>query len=601
MGAEWQPPTAEEAAAARAPSARNLLPSDASPADRMRAELADIISGATGIPLSQLAPDAPLAELGVGSLQALQIVGEVQERYGVALDPTLWFEGLTLQQMVDETAKLAEGGAGAAASANAAAVAAAAAAAAAGEAQPASFNQAQMFVLDSKGAGASLNIPFALDLRGQLQLVALLKALDALAARHDALRAHFTVRDGAPAVVYAPAPPSPGAFAPRLVRAPLPDGGDAAVAAAIEAEATRPFSLLDGPLLRLLLLESPQRNVLVVTTHHAISDGWSGGQGIAGGCTLLQAPVACTSHRRTAAAGGVAVQLTARPQLASVSAAASSPPLAPPPLASEIPAAPLPLLLAVRVLMNDLAAAYSAFVRGEEPSLPPVPATYAAYATWQHQQAEQGAWDADLDYWRGRLLGAPSHLALPYRKAGASGSAAAAGPGASVPLFLPKEVVAGLSALAGRSGTTLFSVLAAAVSALLMRYADQDDVTLGIPFSGREAGPAPLLRQVGYYVNTLVLRMAADPAQPFEELVAAAKAEVQAATSHGGVPFQQVATRAAPRGSQPFQVYLVHQDYRLLQVAPFDGLEVCACCSAAICPAFCLPLHKPLPFCPSCR
>jgi acyl carrier protein len=530
MGAEWQPPTAEEAAAARAPSARNLLPSDASPADRMRAELADIISGATGIPLSQLAPDAPLAELGVGSLQALQIVGEVQERYGVALDPTLWFEGLTLQQMVDETAKLAVGGAGAAASANAAAVAAAAAAAAAGEAQPASFNQAQMFVLDSKGAGASLNIPFALDLRGQLQLVALLKALDALAARHDALRAHFTVRDGAPAVVYAPAPPSPGAFAPRLVRAPLPDGGDAAVAAAIEAEATRPFSLLDGPLLRLLLLESPQRNVLVVTTHHAISDGWS-----------------------------------------------------------------------VRVLMNDLAAAYSAFVRGEEPSLPPVPATYAAYATWQHQQAEQGAWDADLDYWRGRLLGAPSHLALPYRKAGASGSAAAAGPGASVPLFLPKEVVAGLSALAGRSGTTLFSVLAAAVSALLMRYADQDDVTLGIPFSGREAGPAPLLRQVGYYVNTLVLRMAADPAQPFEELVAAAKAEVQAATSHGGVPFQQVATRAAPRGSQPFQVYLVHQDYRLLQVAPFDGLEVCACCSAAICPAFCLPLHKPLPFCPSCR
>jgi acyl carrier protein len=556
MGAEWRPPTAEEAAAARAPSARNLLPSDASPADRMRAELADIISGATGIPLGQLAPDAPLAELGVGSLQALQIVGEVQERYGVALDPTLWFEGLTLQQMVDETAKLAQGGAGAAPSADAAAVAAAAAAAAAGDAQPASFNQAQMFVLDSRGAGASLNIPFALDLRGQLHLGALLKALDALTARHDALRAHFTVRDGAPAVVYAPVPPSPGAFAPRLVRAPLPDGGDAAVAAAIGAEATRPFSLLDGPLLRLLLLESPQRNVLVVTTHHAISDGWSGGQGIAGGCTLLQAPVAC----RTAAAGGVAVQLAVGPRLGEpwfpspalpqVAAPGSAPHASTP----RPPAAPLPLLLAVRVLMNDLAAAYSAFVRGEEPSLPPLPATYAAYATWQHQQAKQGAWDADLDYWRGRLLGAPSHLALPYRKAGASGSAAAAGAGAFVPLFLPKEVVAGLSALAGRAGTTLFSVLAAAVSALLMRYADQDDVTLGIPFSGREAGPAPLLRQVGYYVNTLVLRLAADPAQPFDELVAAAKAEVQAATSHGGVPFQQVATRAAPRGSQPFQV-----------------------------------------------
>jgi hypothetical protein len=148
--------------------------------------------------------------------------------------------------------------------------------------------------------------------------------------------------------------------------------------------------------------------------------------------------------------------------------------------------------------MNDLAAAYSACVRGEQPSLPPLPATYAAYAAWQHAQAEQGAWDADLEYWSSRLLGAPSYLALPYRKAGGGGTAAAAaGPGAAVPLFLPRDVVAGLSALAGRGGTTLFSVLAAAVSALLMRYADQEDVTLGIPFSGREAGPAPLLRQVG--------------------------------------------------------------------------------------------------------
>jgi acyl carrier protein len=283
MGAEWQPPTDEEAAALRPVSARNLLALDASPADRLRAELADIISGATGIPLSQLAPDAPLAELGVGSLQALQIVGEVQEKYGVALDPTLWFEGLTLTQMVDQTAELMKGGGGGGgpeAAAAAAAAAAADAAAAAGQAQPASFNQAQMFVLDSKGAGASLNIPFALDLAGELQMPALLAALEALAARHDTLRARFTVLDGAPAMVYAPAPPAPGAFAPVLARAPLPSGGDAAVAAAVAAEGTRHFSLVDGPLLRLLLLESPQRNVLVVTTHHSISDGWSGEQAL---------------------------------------------------------------------------------------------------------------------------------------------------------------------------------------------------------------------------------------------------------------------------------------------------------------------------------
>ena len=246
----------------------------------MRADLADIVTGATGIPLERLEPDVPLAQLGIGSLQALQIVGDVQEQYNVALDPTLWFDGLTLQQMVDEMARLIAAS-GAAGGPKGSAPVLTPDMPPTPAAQPASFNQSQMYLLDSRGAGASLNIPFALDLHGQLQQSALLHAIDALLARHDALRARFVLDSGAPEVVYAPA----AGFTVPLERIRLAAGSgsevdlEAAVAAAVVGEAVRPFSLLQGPLVRIALLEVlPTRHVLVVTTHHSISDGWSGEQ-----------------------------------------------------------------------------------------------------------------------------------------------------------------------------------------------------------------------------------------------------------------------------------------------------------------------------------
>ena len=209
----------------------------------------------------------------------------------------------------------------------------------------------------------------------------------------------------------------------------------------------------------------------------------------------------------------------------------------------------------MRVLLKDLSAAYNASVAGSAPALPPLPGTYADFAAWQRAQAGSGAWDASLAYWRGRLLGAPAALSLPYKRssgAAGGGKRAGAGPGAALPLALSADVVSGLNALAARAGTTLFGVLTAALAALLMRFCDQAEVTLGAPTSGREHRPG-LMGQVGYYVNTMVLRLAADPEAPFSELLAAARGEVRAATQHGAVPYQLVVSKALGSAASPFQ------------------------------------------------
>ncbi|HYP21439.1 MAG TPA: condensation domain-containing protein, partial [Chloroflexia bacterium] len=65
------------------------------------------------------------------------------------------------------------------------------------------------------------------------------------------------------------------------------------------------------------------------------------------------------------------------------------------------------------VLTQELAELYRAFVAGEEPSLPELPVQYADYALWQRGWLQGDALQAQLDYWKGQLAGAPSAIELP--------------------------------------------------------------------------------------------------------------------------------------------------------------------------------------------
>ena len=62
---------------------------------------------------------------------------------------------------------------------------------------PLSFMQQRLWFLDKlEGGGAAYHIPGALRLNGRLDRVAFRRALDAIVARHEALRTRFVERDG---------------------------------------------------------------------------------------------------------------------------------------------------------------------------------------------------------------------------------------------------------------------------------------------------------------------------------------------------------------------------------------------------------------------
>jgi amino acid adenylation domain-containing protein len=141
---------------------------------------------------------------------------------------------------------------------------------------PLSFAQRRIWFLDQFEPGSSVyNMPTALRLTGTLNVGALVQSLTAIVQRHEALRTTFaTDEHGEPVQVVAPVMVLP---LPLLDLQGRPDPEAEALDLARE-EASSPFDLSTGPLLRATLLRlAPQEHILLLTVHHIVSDHWSMG------------------------------------------------------------------------------------------------------------------------------------------------------------------------------------------------------------------------------------------------------------------------------------------------------------------------------------
>jgi len=142
---------------------------------------------------------------------------------------------------------------------------------------PLSFAQQRLWFLDQLEPGSFLyNAPRAFRIGGELNVTALRQTLNAIVARHEALRTTFATEDGNPVQVVAP---SLNVVLPIVDLSQLADGDREAEARRLATEeARRPFDLAQGPLVRTALLRlSAEEHVLMLTMHHIVSDGWSGG------------------------------------------------------------------------------------------------------------------------------------------------------------------------------------------------------------------------------------------------------------------------------------------------------------------------------------
>lgn len=140
---------------------------------------------------------------------------------------------------------------------------------------PASPAQEALWDFEQRVPGTpSANIAFAISLRGFLDREILERSLTALLTRHESLRTTFRFIDGRLLQVIAATQRAP---IPLVDLRALPESDrEAENRRLARVQARRPFNLARGPLLRLHLWRRDEReHLLLVTMHHAITDGWS--------------------------------------------------------------------------------------------------------------------------------------------------------------------------------------------------------------------------------------------------------------------------------------------------------------------------------------
>ncbi|USX20865.1 amino acid adenylation domain-containing protein [Oxalobacteraceae bacterium OTU3REALA1] len=214
------------------------------------------------------------------------------------------------------------------------------------------------------------------------------------------------------------------------------------------------------------------------------------------------------------------------------------------------------------VLLRELGALYGAYDIGRPSPLPELTIQYADYAAWERAGLTPALLAAQLDYWRGRLAGAPALSTFPTDK---PRGAAVGSAGASASATLAPRTLEQLRRYAAAQGVTPFMVFLAAFKALIARYSGTTDIVVGTPVWNREHPDVEPL--IGFFVNTLVLRtdLSGDPS--FDQLLERVKESALGAFAHSELPFEQLVDDLGIE-RHPHEVPLLRMMFTLSQERP---------------------------------
>jgi amino acid adenylation domain-containing protein len=192
------------------------------------------------------------------------------------------------------------------------------------------------------------------------------------------------------------------------------------------------------------------------------------------------------------------------------------------------------------ILGRELAALYQAFSQGRSDPLPELPIQYVDYAVWQREHLTGAVLDRQWTFWKDKLSGLQA-LDLPTDRPRPPILSFA---GALHPVRLPAALTARVRAAAQQFGVTPYMLMLSAFAALLQRYSGQTDIAIGAPLAGRSEPETESL--VGFFVNSVVLRIDVADSPSFAELVARVRETALDAFTHQDLPFEKLVEELRP-------------------------------------------------------
>jgi FkbH-like protein len=193
------------------------------------------------------------------------------------------------------------------------------------------------------------------------------------------------------------------------------------------------------------------------------------------------------------------------------------------------------------VLFGELGQLYDAFFTGTPVSLPALNIQYADFARWQRQTIQGDALEEDCRYWKEKLAGAPTVLALPadHRPELASGFRAG-----QQKVVLPESLMQFVLALGRREGSTPFMTMMTALAIALHQWSRQPEFVVGTVIAGRNRREIEPL--IGCFMNFLPLRVKLSGNESGLELLTQVKATILEAQAHQDCPFEKIVEAVNP-------------------------------------------------------
>ena len=415
---------------------------------------------------------------------------------------------------------------------------------------PLSFaQQRQWFLHQLEPDNPWYNISTAVKIIGNLDLAKLQHCLDILVERQEILRTSFITVEGKPRLIINDAAKIDLSVVDLSVLSTKERQKQ--IKQLQINDARQPFALDNCPLMRVKLLTiDTNEQILLLSLHHIIGDGWSMGVLVEEIVRLYQAfsppspdPSAFGISLKKGDKGGIRI--------------------------SQSPPTPLYLPYEGRQFVpspirRGLGRSWD--LGGNNPSLS---IQYVDYAAWQRKYLQGEVLARQVEYWQEKLADAPAISSIPPDSPRKPQSNYESG---AYNFQIGDRITQSLKQISRSNSATLFITLYSALALLLHRYTDNDDLVIGTPIANRDR--AEIEGSIGFFANTLALRLNLADNPSFTELLARARETALGAYGNQDLPFEQLIDKLQLERSlcySPlFQVMLVLEEQH--KVVEVEGL-----------------------------
>lgn len=198
----------------------------------------------------------------------------------------------------------------------------------------------------------------------------------------------------------------------------------------------------------------------------------------------------------------------------------------------------------MRVFYNELSALYNAYVLGKNSPLEELAFQYADFAKLQKLNFENKKQKLQVDYWKQKLKNFPELHQLPTDFLRPNEQTFE---GDRVCFEMDNHMVESIKSICEKTGSTIYMVLLTAYSILLSKYSNTSDIIIGSPVASRNKLEIEPL--IGFFVNTIPLRIQIPDEITFSELFLKVRSTVFEAFGNQDATFDQIVEELQPSRS----------------------------------------------------